>query len=174
MEELINEISLHIRTEFCCCSPLLPPSEVAKRMEKYLLDKLSSVFELKVKEGNRSQFNRDININMAGFNMYLDGPLPGNGGLVLSVRRGIFELFTKIMDRPVEPRYWDALAKASWDLNQTHRISVIGFYYKDDAERREKMEDHGMMARKYEYSNWNDYGSAAGVNWRALFHLRKH
>jgi hypothetical protein len=62
-------------------------------------DKLSSVFELKVKEGNRSQFNRDINASMAGFNVYLDGPLPGNGGLVLSVRRGIFELFTKMMDR---------------------------------------------------------------------------
>jgi outer membrane receptor for ferrienterochelin and colicin len=131
-------------------------------------DKLSSVFELKVKEGNRSQFNRDINASMAGFNVYLDGPLPGNGGLVLSVRRGIFELFTKMMDRAVEPCYWDGLAKASWDLNRRHRISVVGFYYKDDAERQEKMEDHGILARKYDYSNWNDYGSAAGMNWRAL------
>lgn len=131
-------------------------------------DKLSSVFELKVKEGNRSQFNHDINLSMAGFNAYLDGPLPGNGGMVLSVRRGIFDLFTKMMGRPVEPRYWDMLGKASWDLNDRNRISIVGFYYKDDAERREKMEDHGYMARKYERAKWDDYGSAVGVNWRAL------
>ncbi|MBN1780865.1 TonB-dependent receptor [bacterium] len=135
-------------------------------------DRLSSVFELKIKDGNRTQFNHDINLSMAGFNAFMDGPLSGNTNMVLTVRRGVFDLFTKMMGRSVQPRYWDMLGKVTWQPATGHQLSLIGFYYLDDAERREKMEDHGDLARKFDRMTWNDYGSAVGLNWRYLFNDR--
>ena len=132
-------------------------------------DKLSSVFEIRLKEGNRSRMNHDININMGGFNYYMDGPVVWDGNIMLSVRRGIFDMFTQMMDRPVQPRYWDSIAKASWQLGAKHQISLVGFYYLDDGERTGTMVDHGEMAKKYEYAKFDDFGSAIGLNWRYLF-----
>jgi hypothetical protein len=132
-------------------------------------DKLSSVFELKIKEGNQTQFNRDVNVSVGGFSLYLDGPLSNNGNVVFSVRRGIFDLLTRMMDRPVKPRYWDMLGKATFHLGTKHTLSLVGFYYADDAERTQIMADHGMMGRKYPYSRWDDNGSAVGLNWQYLF-----
>ncbi|MFC1569531.1 TonB-dependent receptor domain-containing protein [bacterium] len=131
-------------------------------------DKLSSVFNIQLKEGNRTQFNHDVTLSMGGFSAGLDGPISKKSNVVFSMRRGIFDLFTKMMDRPVSPRYWDMIGKFSYNLNAKNKLSLVGFYYKDDAERREKMEDHGDFARKYEYSRWEDDGMAMGVNWRYL------
>jgi outer membrane receptor for ferrienterochelin and colicin len=132
-------------------------------------DKLSSVFELKVKEGNRTGFNHDLNFNMAGFHAFIDGPLYENGNVLFSIRRGIFDLFTKMMGRKVQPRYWDMLGKVTYDLGTRHKLSLVGFYYKDDVERRETMNDHGYLARRYDFMNLKDFGSAVGLNWRYLY-----
>jgi outer membrane receptor protein involved in Fe transport len=132
-------------------------------------DKMSSIFKINLKEGNRTQFNHDINLNMGGFNAQLDGPVPGNGSMILTARRGIFDIFTQMMDRPVLPRYWDMVGKLTFQPGLNHKISLVGFYYRDDAERTDTMQDHGELARNYKYAKWDDFGSAIGLNWRYLF-----
>ena len=131
-------------------------------------DKTSSVFEINLKEGNRTQFNKDINLSMGGFSSYIDGPLPHNGSILLSVRRGIFDIFTQMMDRPVSPQYWDMIGKATYHLNDRNTVSLVGFYYIDDVKRTGTMVDHGELARKYGYAKFDVYGSALGLNWRYL------
>lgn len=131
-------------------------------------DKLSSVFNIQLKDGNRTGFNHDVNMSMGGFSAGLDGPVSDQGSILFSMRRGIFDLFTKMMDRPVSPRYWDMIGKLSYHPNARNKFSLVGFYYKDDAERLEKMEDHGELARKYEYAKWDDDGAAIGFNWRLI------
>lgn len=131
-------------------------------------DKASSVFEIHLKEGNRTQTNYDVNMNMGGYNAYVDGPLPGNGSMLLSVRRGIFDLITDMMDRPVSPRYWDMIGKATYHPDSRNTLSLVGFYYTDDVVRTGTMVDHGDLARKYECAKFDVYGSALGVNWRYL------
>jgi outer membrane receptor for ferrienterochelin and colicin len=132
-------------------------------------DKMSSVFEIQMKEGNKTNYNHDIDVNMGGFQAYLDGPILRNGSMIFSIRRGIFDLLTKLMNRAVSPWYWDMVTKASFQPDENHKISVVGFYFNDDAERKETMQAHGELARKYEYSKWDAYGSAIGLNWHYLF-----
>lgn len=132
-------------------------------------DKMSSVFEINMNEGNKTNFNTDIDVNMGGFQAYVDGPVPGDGSMIFSIRRGIFDLFTQLMGRPVYPRYWDMVTKASFQPTPEHKISFVGFYFNDDAERKETMEAHGDLARKYEYSKFDAFGGALGVNWHYLF-----
>ena len=133
-------------------------------------DKMSSVFELQLKEGNRSKFNTDLNANLGGFGVLLDGPVPGDGTIVFSARRGFFELLTKIMNKPVAPNYWDLVGKATYDFGPKHKLSLVGFYYLDDIERTGTIDDAGSeLGRKYDYTQRDDYGSAIGINWRYLF-----
>ncbi|MBN2009180.1 TonB-dependent receptor [candidate division KSB1 bacterium] len=131
-------------------------------------DRMSSVFEIGLKDGNHTQFNHDVDFNLGGFTALIDGPVSENSSMIFSFRRGVFDLITRMMDRDVSPRYWDMVNKLSWQPTQDHTVSFVCFYYLDDAERRETMEDHGNLARKYEYSRWKDYGYAAGINWRWL------
>lgn len=98
-------------------------------------DKMSSVFEMKLKQGNRTQFNSDYTLNAAGFGLSMDGPLPGNGTMIFSARRCYFDFVTKMMDKPVSPRYWDLVGKATYSIGNNHQLSLIGFYYFDEFEK---------------------------------------
>jgi hypothetical protein len=133
-------------------------------------DKLSSVFEMRLKEGNRTHMNTDVNINLAGLNLTLDGPVSQNGNVILSVRRGVFDLLTSLMNAPVSPRYWDAVGKWTTHMGPNHTVSVVGFYYRDDVERTGTA-PHGDVdeLNKYNLAKRADFGTAIGVNWRYLF-----
>ncbi|MGB2867292.1 MAG: TonB-dependent receptor [Bacteroidota bacterium] len=130
-------------------------------------DKMSSVFEMSLVDGNKELHNVDVNTNVAGFGALIDGPAPGGGSMVFSARRGFFDLLTSIMNRPAAPRYYDAVGKATYDLDANNRVSFVGFYYLDQIERVGSTKESAAQS-KYDYLTRDDYGSAFGVNWRSL------
>ncbi len=130
-------------------------------------DKISSVFEMTLQDGNKELYNSDINTNIAGFGVMVDGPVTENGSMILSVRRGFFDILTSIMNRPAAPRYYDAVGKITYDLDANNRISLVGFYYIDQIDREGTTKESAGMS-KYEYLARDDYGSAFGLNWRSL------
>lgn len=131
-------------------------------------DKMSSVFDMSLQDGNKELYNTDVNLNIAGFGVMVDGPLPvENSSMILSVRRGFFDILTKIMDRPAAPQYYDAVGKVTYDLDRDNRISLVGFYYIDQIDKVGTTKESSAMS-KYDYLARDDYGSAFGVNWRSL------
>jgi len=130
-------------------------------------DRLSSVFDMSLVEGNKELHNIDINTNIAGFGALVDGPAPGGGSMVFSARRGFFDLLTSIMNRPAAPRYYDAVGKVTYDLDDRNRLSVLGFYYLDQIERTGATSQSSQIS-KYGYVTRDDFGSAIGANWRSL------
>lgn len=130
-------------------------------------DKMSSVFDMTLQDGNREVYNTDVNANIAGFGVMVDGPITDNSAMILSVRRGFFDILTKIMDKPAAPRYYDAVGKVTYDLNRNNRISLVGFYYIDQIDRVGSTKESSAMS-KYDYLARDDYGSAFGLNWRSL------
>lgn len=133
-------------------------------------DNLSSVFEMRLKEGNRTHMNTDMNVNLAGFGLLVDGPLPGNGSLVFSGRRGFFDLITSAMNRPAAPQYWDFVGKVTYNFGPKHKLSLIGFYYLDLFEKSGATVASSSNAnRNYDFISRDDFGSAIGFNWRYLF-----
>jgi outer membrane receptor protein involved in Fe transport len=130
-------------------------------------DKMSSVFEMNLKDGNKEMMNTDLNVNLGGFGAMVDGPVSDNGSIVFSVRRGFFDLLTALMDKPAAPRYYDGVGKLTYDLDSRNRISLVGFYYLDQISREGTTQ--GMSEKpKYDYITRDDYGSAFGINWRFL------
>jgi hypothetical protein len=131
-------------------------------------DKMSSVFDMTLRDGNKEVFNTDANLNIAGFGVMLDGPLIENSNIVLSLRRGFFDLITSTLNRPAAPSYYDAVGKISYDINNENRISLVGFYYLDQIERAGSTKEATSSWSKYEYLTRDDYGAAIGINWRSL------
>lgn len=130
-------------------------------------DKMSSVFDMKIQDGNKEVYNSDVNLNIGGFGAMIDGPLIGNSSMILSVRRGFLDILTSIMDRPAAPRYYDAVGKITYDINVNNRLSFVGFYYIDQIDRIGTTKESAGNS-KYDYLVRDDFGSAFGVNWRLL------
>lgn len=131
-------------------------------------DKMSSVFNMSLREGNKEMFNTDANLNIAGFGAMLDGPLSDNSSMVLSLRRGFFDLITATLNKPAAPSYYDAVGKVTYDVNNKNRISLVGFYYLDQIERTGSTKEENETWNRYDYLTRDDYGSALGINWRSL------
>ena len=132
-------------------------------------DKMSSVFDMSMVDGNKEVHNIDVNANVAGLGAMVDGPVMKDGSMVFSARRGFFDLITSLLNRPAAPSYYDAVGKFTYDLDQKNRLSVIGFYYldqisRDGVVRMKSSADTG----KFNYLSRDDYGTAFGVNWRSL------
>lgn len=131
-------------------------------------DKMSSVFDMTLKEGNKETMNTDANLNIAGFGVTMDGPIDENTNMVFSLRRGYFDLITSLLDKPVAPNYYDAVGKISFDLNKANRISLVGFYYVDQIERTGNEKGETYSWNRFDYLTRDDYGAAIGINWRSL------
>ncbi len=130
--------------------------------------KMSSVFDMTLKEGNKETMNTDANLNIAGFGITMDGPVAENTNMVFSLRRGYFDLITSLLDKPVAPNYYDAVGKTSFDLNKDNRISLVGFYYVDQIERTGIEKGETYSWNRFDYLTRDDYGAAIGINWRSL------
>jgi len=131
-------------------------------------DKMSSVFDMSLRDGNKEVFNTDANLNIAGFGVMLDGPLFENSNMILSLRRGFFDLITSTLKRPVAPSYYDAVGKITYDLDNKNKISLVGFYYIDQIERTGTEKEETSNWNRYDYLTRDDYGAAFGINWRSL------
>lgn len=130
-------------------------------------DKMSSVFDMSLQDGNKELYNSDVNLNIAGFGVMVDGPLIENSSMIFSVRRGFLDVLTSIMDKPAAPRYYDAVGKITYDIDANNRISFVGFYYIDQIDRIGTTKESSAM-NKYDYLSRDDYGTAYGLNWRSL------
>lgn len=131
-------------------------------------DKMSSVFDMSLRDGNKEVFNTDINLNIAGFGLMLDGPLIENSNMIFSLRRGFFDLITATLNRPAAPSYYDAVGKVTYDIDNKNKISLLGFYYLDKIERTGSEKDGVSTWNRFDYLTRDDYGTAFGINWRSL------
>ena len=130
-------------------------------------DKLSSVFDMSLTEGNKEAHNVDLNGNLGGFGAMVDGPMFGGGTMIVSARRGFFDLMTSLLNRPAAPQYYDFVGKFTYDPNPDHRLSFVGFAYLDKISRTGTVKESASWS-PYPYLTRDDYGNALGMNWRAL------
>lgn len=135
-------------------------------------DKLSSIMEMNFREGNREEFDGQLDLNFTGFGGTFEGPLAGEkGSYLLSIRRSYLDLIIKAIDAgtTVAPRYGDTQGKLVWDVNPNHKLELLGVFG-DDHNKPDKAAalDNAMVA----YGSQNIYENTVGVNWRALWNKK--
>ena len=90
-------------------------------------DRLSSVTDVDLREGNRDEVDVEANLGLAGAGLIGEGPLvSGRGSWVLSARRSFLDLIVGAIGTGAVPEYSDVQGKGTFDLTDEHQLSVIG------------------------------------------------
>jgi hypothetical protein len=132
-------------------------------------DRLSSVTEIALREGNRSEVDAQLELHMAGVGGIVEGPLAGGeGSWLLSARRSYLELVVNAFDTgtSVAPSFGDVLGKAVLDLGPRHRLTAL-LLWSDDRSRStaETAEENDMLV----YGGQDLEQMTGAVQWRALW-----
>jgi hypothetical protein len=132
-------------------------------------DRLSSVMDIEFRDGNRSEFDGQLDLSMMGFGGVLEGPLSGGkGSWLLSARRSYLDLIVNMVDvgSTVAPRYGDYQGKIVYDLSPSHQVSALGVFADDHMHSDSTVAVENAMV----YFGDQDLATGTvGVNWRALW-----
>lgn len=130
-------------------------------------DRLSSVMDLSLREGNRDEFDGQLDLNFAGIGGIAEGPAFGKkGSYMVSARRSYVDWLVKLMDIGVAPKYGDASTKIVYDINSTHQIALIdvmGIDYNSPTKKDAEDLDFSVYGSERYIQN------TVGVNWRWLW-----
>ncbi len=89
-------------------------------------DRLSSVLDISLGEGMQSAWGSKTTLSASQFGFNLEGPSGENGNFLFSARRSYLDFLFKAAGFGFVPEYWDFLAKASYPINGTDRLTILG------------------------------------------------
>jgi hypothetical protein len=130
---------------------------------------LSSVMDIKFREGNRNTTDIQIDMSMQGFGGMVEGPLDGGrGSYLISARRSYLDLLLDMMNETVGlPTYSDVQGKATYDLSDQHKLSFVDVFSDD----RQVMNQKNALDSKTIniYPEYSSYSNTGGVNWQWIW-----
>ena len=87
---------------------------------------LSSVMELKLKDGNDEKQKTIFQIGASEAGITLDGPLTKNTTYIASVRRSYLQLLFEVLGLPFLPTYTDYQFKTKTKLSDKSQLTILG------------------------------------------------
>lgn len=134
-------------------------------------DKLSSVLDIKLREGNREKFQGNIDLSMGGFGGALEGPLFSKGSWMFSARKSYLDLIAKLNATSVTtaiPEYSNFQSKVVYDLDKHNQLSFVGLAGVDRVSFREGENTLIHFFKEYEVQH-NQNQFVGGINLRTLW-----
>lgn len=97
----------------------------------------SSVFDIKMKEGNLKEYGVAGSIGLISSNLAVEGPIvKDKGSFIVSARRtyaDVFLMFSKKEDlKDTKLYFYDLNLKANYKINNNNRIYLSGYFGRDD------------------------------------------
>ncbi len=128
---------------------------------------LSSVLNIQYREGNRDNYDGQLDLNFAGGGFIAEGPLNhGRGSWIVSSRRSYLDLLLRMMNVSVRPVYGDSQTKLVYDINKNNRISFLDILgYDNETVSKEAAKDLDVA----NYGHENHIENTSGFNWRRLW-----
>jgi len=131
--------------------------------------RLSSVMDLSFREGNRDEFDGQLDLNFAGFGGVAEGPLGrGKGAWLVSARKSFLDLIVEAIgeDEGSVPDYGDLQGKLVYDLSDHHTVTILDILGIDAiANRREDAVEN----KENVYNDFGFLGNTFGINWQYLW-----
>ncbi len=121
---------------------------------------LSSMTDISLREGNRTEFDGRMDISLAGAGFTFEGPVSKEkGSWLVTFKKSYLKLLCdmKLIDSSAAPVTFDTQAKITYDLSPTQKINLLYFHldgHFDEENSGEWIED------KQDYSL-----HTVGVNW---------
>lgn len=87
-------------------------------------DKVSSVMDVTVREGNRIAHQAKLSMDMGGFGADLEGPIDKNSSYLFSVKRSFLDFIIQNTGLIAVPQYWTFQGKVSHHLSEKESLSL--------------------------------------------------
>ena len=127
-------------------------------------DRLSSVIDVRLREGARDRFRSATEINAAGASQVAEGPMGRRGSWLAAARQGTYDLLARVLDLDVVPFTTDGQAQWVYEPTSTNRVMFLGLAGQD------RVHVPVDASRPAETFSWDirDRGwrSLAGADWR--------
>jgi hypothetical protein len=130
-------------------------------------NRLSSVLDVRLRDGNRDRFEAESDVSFAGASVALEGPLGSNGSWIGSVRRSYLELLKSSLDLKTVPEYGSYQGKFVYDLNASNRIWAMGLGGYDTY--RFKVDESDLDEPSLEQVDDKGRRFVTGIGWQQLF-----
>ncbi|MCK6601268.1 MAG: TonB-dependent receptor [Bacteroidetes bacterium] len=132
-------------------------------------DKLSSVLDIRLREGNPDRITGNMEMSMAGAGGTLEGPIGKSTTFMFNARRSYLDLINDAIQLAAVPQYTNINAKVTHTINEKNSLNFValaGFdyiHFKDD----EKEKD--LDKRLSEDVESGGYQYLLGASWRHLY-----
>ncbi len=137
-------------------------------------DKLSSVLEIKQREGSRIKFMTDLNLSATGFGAVLEGPIGSEkkGSWLISARRSYLDFIFNAAGFGFVPEYYSFQGKGVYDLDKSNfltlniisNIDKVKFNNDDE----EKKQDNSVILDN------DQWGYVFGAEWKSLLSSKSY
>jgi outer membrane receptor for ferrienterochelin and colicin len=130
-------------------------------------DRLSSVVDIRLREGNAERLFGKAFFNFAGFGGMGEGPLPGvSGSWMFAANKSYLDLLVGAIGTGAAPRYGDLQGKATIDIAANHKFEILDIFGESKIDfSRKDAEDSGQQYYGDNQNSQNTIGSA----WRAIW-----
>jgi hypothetical protein len=132
-------------------------------------NRLSSIMDMRLREGNRDRFSAQANMDMSGLGGVLEGPLfDSSASWLVSFRRSYLDLLVKAFDvgNTVAPRMTDGQVKVVVDISATDQLSALEMFSQDrlNTDHATAVENTMMY-----YGDQDNLQNSAGATWRHVW-----
>jgi hypothetical protein len=132
-------------------------------------DRLSSVMDLRFREGDRDQFHAQLDLGLGGFGGVAEGPFSNQkGSWLIAARRSYLDLIVDAIGQTTSsvPQYSDIQAKMVYDLAPDHRLTAIGVMGLDEISVGA---DNAVDQELNMYNDLSILQNTIGLDWRSLW-----
>ena len=129
-------------------------------------EKLSSVMDVTLREGNRERHHQQMEMNMAGFGLTTEGPLGEKSSYIYSLKRSFLDFVVSSSGLQAIPKYWSSQGKIAYHISPTQKLylNFIGGIDKINIVGEDNPQLRG--AENVDYSSWQ---TTFGVTYKNLF-----
>lgn len=135
-------------------------------------DKLSSIVELSFREGNREEFDAQLDLSFVGAGLVAEGPIAsGKGSWLLSMRKSYLDLVVEAIGESQNsiPNYGDVQTKVVYDLSPNHKLTFLDLLGIDEIHNSRESALEDEIGAYMDYVLWRN---TAGLNWRYLWNKK--
>ena len=129
-------------------------------------NRLSSVVDITLRDGNKDQYDAQLDFNMTGFGGQLEGPIGKDASFMVSAKRSYLDLIANWLNFNGAPRFGDAQGKVTWNVDENHSLTLLNMFGISEFIRsREEALDTDEGSYGWERFHTN----TLGTNWKALW-----
>ncbi|MBN8704942.1 MAG: TonB-dependent receptor [Bacteroidetes bacterium] len=132
-------------------------------------DKLSSILDIRLREGNPDRLTGNLEMSMAGAGGTFEGPIGKSTTFMFNARRSYLDLIQDAIQLAAVPGYTNINAKVTHTIDEHNSLNFVALAGFDDIHFKDDPKEKDLEKRLSEDVKSGGYQYLMGASWRHLF-----